>query len=460
MIERIDETNLGAIVNPSFREYAARYVRIERRFRESVAELGLPFGESEDRTLREEARICGCVGCPREAAPVLPEGLASYRGRGLTVANDGKSLFARWRSDACASCRLGVRAKTFLFSTQCPRRCFFCFNPNQEGLEANLHDAVRELEECAERGATFTHLALTGGEPLLHAEETVRFFRRARELYPDAHTRLYTSGLFLDEPLMEALGDAGLREIRFSVKTEDDSAAIERVLDTIARSMAYLPDVMVEMPVVPGELDLMKRLLVRLDGIGAKGINLLELGYPFANAEAFAHRGLKIKADPLRVLYDYQYAGGLPVAGSEEDCLLLLQFALDEGLRMGVHYCSMENKFTGQIYQQNAPHDARYPWCVMSRKDHFLKTALVFGEDAFRVRGVFADRKVPNERYRYENDHLEFDPELITLLAEALPLVEVGLGYRVIERREGEWVQREVRLDRVVLETFDFDSDV
>ena len=96
----------------------------------------------------------------------------------------------------------------------------------------------------------------------------------------------------------------------------------------------------------------------------------------------------------------------------------------------------------------------------MSRKDHFLKTALVFGEDAFRVRGVFADRKVPNERYRYENDHLEFDPELITLLAEALPLVEVGLGYRVIERREGEWVQREVRLDRVVLETFDFDSDV
>ena len=44
MIERIDETNLGAIVNPSFREYAAWYVRIERRFRESVAELGLPFG--------------------------------------------------------------------------------------------------------------------------------------------------------------------------------------------------------------------------------------------------------------------------------------------------------------------------------------------------------------------------------------------------------------------------------
>lgn len=463
MIEKVVAGNLNDIVNPVFRSYAARYVDIEQRFRESVSSQGLPFGQIGDRVSPEEARRTGRAGCMREGAPVLPEGLAAYRGRGLVIANDGKSYFANWQSEACANCRLGLNAKTFLFSTQCPRRCFFCFNPNQIEHSRSagfMHDAVKELEEFHGRGRECTHLALTGGEPLIHAEETVRFFQRARELYPEAHTRLYTSGAFLDEPLMRRLGDAGLREIRFSIKTEDEPAAMEGTLAVIDRSKSYVPDVMVEMPVVPGELELMKRLLVRLDGLGVAGINLLELGYPFANAEAFARRGLGIKPDPLRVLYNYQYAGGLPVAGSEEACLLLLEFALDEGLRLGVHYCSMENKFSGQVYQQNAPHTKRFPPCVMSQKDHFLKSALAFGDDAACAAKLFRDGGASGARRREEVDALEFSPDCIALLAGEFPDMEVALSYSVVELREGSWVQREVRIDRTTPGKFDLDSDV
>ena len=75
---------------------------------------------------------------------------------------------------------------------------------------------------------------------------------------------------------------------------------------------------------------------------------LLEFCYPYFNSEVFVERNFKVKKQPFRVLYNYWYAGGLPVSQSELDCLKLVEFALDEGLTMGVHYCSLENKQTAQ----------------------------------------------------------------------------------------------------------------
>lgn len=31
----------------------------------------------------------------------------------------------------------------------------------------------------------------------------------------------------------------------------------------------------------------------------------------------------------------------------------MLQYASEQSLKLGVHYCSLENKHTGQLYQQN-----------------------------------------------------------------------------------------------------------
>ena len=47
------------------------------------------------------------------------------------------------------------------------------------------------------------------------------------------------------------------------------------------------------------------------------------------------------KNPPFEVLYDYGYAGGLAVAGSEQACLELVLFALEKGLSLGVHYLSL-----------------------------------------------------------------------------------------------------------------------
>ncbi len=94
---------------------------------------------------------------------------------------------------------------------------------------------------------------------------------------------------------------------------------------------------------------------------------------------------------------NYWYAGGMPVAGSEAECLELLRFAREAGLRLGVHYCSLDNKFTGQIYQQNKPFltdpafAARHAWLSLDPGDYFLKCAKVFGGDAEAVATVLGE---------------------------------------------------------------------
>lgn len=422
--------NVGDIANPAFRDYARRYVDIEEGFREAVAAFGVSFAEPSSEGGRE-----GAVG-----------ELASL---GVRVLNDGKSLVSGWQSAACEACRLGLATETFVMTLACPRRCFFCFNPNQtdfDGRAAAPRDAAGQLEARARAGARLRHVALTGGEPLLFPDEAVAFFERARELFPGAHARLYTSGAGLDESMLARLRDAGLDEIRFSIKTDEGAAAIEEALGLVGEAVGVVPDVMVEMPVMPGELELMKGLLVRLDALGARGINLLELGFPLFNSEEFARRGLRLKGAPYRVLYDYAYAAGLSVDGSEEACLELLRFARDEGLALGVHYCSMENKHTGQVYRQNAPCAGRYPLRRMSGRDHFLKSAKAFGVDRAPVREILRRGGAAF------GDDEDFD-------FTELPDIEVAVSYAVCEPRDGEQVLRELRLDETTPSTFDSERD-
>ena len=449
MIQKITPAVLPCIANAALREYAQRYVDIEEGFREAVAQFGVPFAEGK------------AEGDGNAAEVERDEAVADLAARGLAVLNDGKSLVAGWQSSACEACRLGLRTETFVLTLECPRRCFFCFNPNQEDFDGRAHgarDVVGQLEARADQGACLRHVALTGGEPLLYPDETVAFFQRARELFPGVHTRLYTSGWGLGEELLARLCDAGLAEIRFSIKTDDAPEAIERVLAAIEQAVAFIPDVMVEMPVMPDELPLMRDVLVRLDGLGVRGVNLLELGFPFFNGDQFARRGYCLKREPYRVLYDYAYAAGLPVEGSEEACRALLRFVLDEGLSLGVHYCSMENKHTGQVYQQNVRFADRFPLHCLSRRDYFLKSTKAFGDDRALARELLRRNEVDfkdNDDFNFT----EFPLEAIRLLRNELPDVDLAVSYAICEPRDGEVVLRELRLDRVTPLTFDFERD-
>ncbi len=305
--------------NPALRIYAEQYNRIEQNFMDQVRKSGIeicPDGEDG----KFEARV------------------ATLKKKGAKIRNDFKSIYINRISPACQACQTGVGSATYFISLKCHRDCFYCFNPNQEGYEffrEHKRDLVAELQTLKESKKKIRQLALTGGEPLLYKQDAIQFFLEARKDFPGVYTRLYTCGDQVERETLQALKDAAVDEIRFSIRLQDLARGQRRTFDQIALAREYIPQVMVEMPVLPDSLDEMKEVLSELDQLGIFGINMLEFCFPYTNADLFREKGYKIKARPYRMLYNYAYGGGLPVAGSESVCLDLIEYALDFGFQVG-----------------------------------------------------------------------------------------------------------------------------
>ncbi|OIQ54283.1 radical SAM protein [Neomoorella thermoacetica] len=441
MLIEISRETLAGIRNPDLAKYAGMYTRIYEDFMRQIQGSGIAVARED---YREETR----------------QRIEGLRRQGVVVRNDAKSLYINGISPACLACQKGVGSLTFFISLQCHRHCFFCFNPNQEGYEYYTHnqrDCLAELEYLQRTGQEMKHVALTGGEPLLHPEETLAFFRAAKEKFPGVYTRLYTAGDLAGKEMLAELQRTGLDEIRFSIRLHDPEGVRRRTYEHIALAREYIPRVMVEMPVLPGTRKPMQEVLLELDRLGIFGINLLEFCFPFNNVDIYNERGYKIKNPPYRVLYNYWYGGGLPVAGSELDCLELIDFALEKGLQLGIHYCSLENKNTGQIYQQNYGQKVD-AFLYFSPRDYFYKSAKVFGDDIPRVLEVF--KKINYHQYTLNKQYhfLEFHISKVKELAGLD--IEVGISTSVMEKRQDGSYLRELKVELTRPEIFDAETDI
>jgi pyruvate formate-lyase activating enzyme-like uncharacterized protein len=437
----VNEDTLASIHNPALRSYVEKYIRIYQDYMDQVRQCGIEI-ETVDETGENEAKIAG------------------LRKKGAVVRNDSKSLYVNRISPGCQTCHIGMERSTLFISLKCHRDCFYCFNPNQENYEYyrdHTRDTMADLDSLYASNPHLKHLALTGGEPLLYKNETIEFFRKGRELFPEVYTRLYTSGDHVDQATLQALSDAKLDEIRFSIRMHDLAKGQRHTYDRIALARDYIPQVMVEMPVLPGTLEEMKDVLTELERLEIYGINLLEFCFPLHNAEVYREKGYKIKARPYRVLYNYEYGGGLPIAGSEAVCLALVEFALESKLKLGVHYCSLENKNTGQIYQQNSIHPLPKTM-YFSQTDYFLKSAKIFGEDIAPVQRFFQKAGYKHYEVNEEYNYLEFHVSRIRSLKKFD--IEIGLSSNVIETRDGERCIRELKVDVTTPQTFRLSIDV
>lgn len=418
---------------PTLRAWVDEYAAIERECFEELAKSGIDFAPAD----RYDAET-------REAKRRL-------RDKGATFRNGDASISTGALSSACVACTGDLRSKTFVLSLQCNRDCYFCFNVNQgDGERCPLNEAWRsDVDEFDAACGGLTHAGLTGGEPLLHREEAVEFVRHVRDKRPDAHVRIYTAGDFLDEATLEELRDAGLDELRMSIKldvldVDRADGIIDDAIETLARANRFIPQVMVEMPVIPGTGEPMRRLLERLDGIGAFGINLLEFGYPIGDWSEFRKRGFQVRNPPFSVVYDYTYPAGLPIDGSELLCLELLEFAIDRGLALGVHYCSLENKNRGQVFGQNAVCRLDPELYELDGDDFFYKTAKVFDGDVAPVRERFDAEGVPYE-VDEQDGSLSFHPSHLPAI-EDLPVLP-ALSCNVVEQKEEWYAIRELKLE-------------
>lgn len=344
-----------------------KYTVVEKDYVEALREKGLKFAE------------------PHAGDARIAELRARLAERGVTFRNAGASVVSGWHSKACVECTGDKGSETFSTTFKCHRDCYFCFNHNLADYDKFFREGCpweKGLERSAyENAGKLACVGLTGGEPLLALEDSLRFLEAACEKFPGVHMRMYTSGDLLTEESAARLRDAGLREIRFSVKDFDPEDLQERVLEAMELATRFIPDVMVEMPIIPGTGERMKELFARFDAIGIKGINMLEFCFPFCNWDEFDKRGLLIRNPPFPIMYDYGYSGGLPIAGSEELILELMLHGLDAGVSFGMHYCSLENKHRSEMRQMNERGAGIHPCFSFDGGDFFLKTAKVFGPD-------------------------------------------------------------------------------
>ena len=433
---------------PTLAAWMEEYGSIEDEYLNRIRSLGVDFAsrhenDAEVRRLRN-----------------------SLEQSGARIRNGGASICVNALSTACVACTGDCGSKTFFLSLKCNRDCYFCFNSNQanHGDFCSLNESWRRDVEAyfdSIGGAQHaTHIGLTGGEPLLHEREAVAFVSYVHSRAPHAHIRLYTAGDFLTEETLRRLRDAGLSELRLSVKLdsldspERSRAVIDAAASLVSRVARYIPQAMVEMPVIPGTDSAMRDLLCALDAAGAFGINLLEFGYPFNNWEAFARRGFQVKNPPFPVLYNWEYAGGLPIESSELLALSLVQFSIDKGLGLGVHYCSLENKNRDQVVVQNrayVPNPAVYE---QDPGDFFYKTIKVFDGDIAPARAMLTSAGLATLCTDGE-DCLMVNPSCADALI-SLPIA-AALSSNIVERRDGETVMREVSLE--IMEEVDMKSE-
>jgi pyruvate formate-lyase activating enzyme-like uncharacterized protein len=426
-MKNIKECNISRTKNKSLIEYASIYANVEKTTLEQISAFKLSLAKLDQRPDDKK--------------------LERLRVRGALVRNNSKSIVSNNRiSSACEACRTGVGSYTTFVSLICHRDCYFCFNKNQDNYSFYLQNKKNvngELAELVQQGVPLTHLALTGGEPLLHPEETIAFFQLAHELVPDVHTRLYTAGDFISEELLKRLQATHLNEIRFSIKMEDSHQKRKHILSKIALAKEFIPDVLVEMPVIPGTTEVMKELLLELEELEIFGINLLEFCFPLEDAKSFQDNDLELKNPPYDIYYNYWYAGGLAINESEKICLELVDFAMEKELKLGVHYCSLENKFTGQIYQQNFDQDLGELY-IMSERDFFFKTAKVFGKEQKKVVSILSQHQIAFELNKMY-DYIQFPTNAIKLLGTNN--INIVISSNVVEMEHNEILIHEVNIE-------------
>ncbi len=283
--------------------------------------LGLARGERlapDDEAAERSARRAGLL--ERLAA----DGIQGWPDRG--------TFYTRGLPSGCVPCLKG-RGSNLCLTTLCNRDCFFCFNPKPRAEGLSVHGrTVASESEIAGVLADFgiESVGLSGGEPLLDAERTIRIIKELRRRFgPGLRIDLYTNGDLLTPRLAARLRDAGIDGTRMNLAAGGYRIAPLKI------ALGAIPDSEVELPVIPKHIERLKRLIREMDEIGAPQLILHELFVSAQNLDAMKRMGLRAAAGPSRDRLSWS-----PVAGSDVAALELLLFALKNTKSLSVYYCS------------------------------------------------------------------------------------------------------------------------
>ncbi|HXV21597.1 MAG TPA: radical SAM protein [Desulfuromonadales bacterium] len=242
-------------------------------------------------------------------------------------------LDCRRLSPGCRLCGEGSWSCLFI-NGRCNGRCFYCPAPQTSTEQPTTNtlrfpqsaDYVDYVEKFGFRG-----VSISGGEPLLTPEKTLKFITAVKKRRGDAvHLWLYTNGTLVTRDSLLRLRDAGLDEIRF------DIGATRYHLKKAALAVGIIPHVTVEIPAIPEDLPLLKAKAAEMAERGIDYLNLHQLRLTPHNHAALAGRG-----------YSFVHGEKVTVLESELAALELLRHTLDNNIELPVNYCSFvyKNRF-------------------------------------------------------------------------------------------------------------------
>lgn len=250
-----------------------------------------------------------------------------------------KTPYFSWRIKALPKgCRLCVQGKKLvLFVTGlCNRHCFYCpISDHKFGKDViyanerpvqNDEDIIHEAKLCDAKG-----VGITGGNPLLVLDRTVRYIKLLKENFGEHfHTHLYAPVESLNKKSLEALYKAGLDELRIHLDIDNPQD-----WEKVKNAKAYDWDLGIEVPVIPGKVQRYIEL-INFASNNVSFLNLNELEYSDGSACKLSAMGYKTKNSQ-------SYA----INGSAQLALELLRICIGSGLK--VHFCTAKLKDSVQL---------------------------------------------------------------------------------------------------------------
>lgn len=263
--------------------------------------------------------------------------LKSLENRTFFVGNESKF------PQGCRSCLLGTGLSAIRKTNKCNLACKFCYNygeldnirPVGEGMweiggtkfyEKDI-DLLLSIHQKP-TGISYVYL-----EPFMEIEKydsMIKKFSGAR-----IHQHLYTNGTLVTERALEALGQAGLDEIRFNLGASNASDA---VIEHIGTAKKHIKSVGIETPMTPEFFAAFFKKKQAILETGLDFINCAELHLNEHNVYNYFGENMYISRH-----------GYISPVWSRKLTLMFMKIADEENWDLAVHDCSNRTKFARSL---------------------------------------------------------------------------------------------------------------